>query len=130
MAPYYKIAKNTTNQSKNVKRTIKFLAIPHNQKINKEILKTSSDSVIKAICNAAYNIHQNPELQLAPKERKLFHKHRHAIYKLTSPKISIPKKRRIIQRGGGPFLIALLPAILSTAISALGSAFINANARK
>ena len=130
MAPYYKIAKNKSNQIKTVKRTIKFLAIPHNQKIQKEILKTTPDSVIKAICNAAYNIHQNQELHLTPTQKTLFRKHRQAIYKLTSPIISIPKKRRIIQRGGSLFLVGLLPAILSTAISALGSAFISAHEKK
>ena len=130
MAPYYKLAKQNLNQLHTVKRTIKFLAIPHNHQIQKAILKSSSDSVIKAICNAAYNIHQNPELHLAPKQRTLFRKNRQTIFKLTSPKITIPKKRKILQRGGGPLLFALLPALLSTAISALGSAFISANARK
>ncbi len=129
MAPYYKIAKQIP-KSAVTKRTIKFLAIPHSQKIHKEIVKNASDPIIKAICNAAYNIQQNPDIDLAPSHKRLFARHRKQIYTLTDPKIAISRKRKIIQTGGNPFLIALLPALLSTAISALGSAFINATQRK
>ena len=129
MGPYYRIAKALQN-NKVTKRTIKFLAHPHTQKISKEIIKNSSDPVIKAICNAAFNIQQNPDIQLAPSQKKIFSKHRTHIYKLTNPRIPIARKRKIIQRGGGSFLIAFIPALLSTAISAIGSAFLNSSQNK
>ena len=128
MAPYYRIAKELQN-IKATKRTIKFLALPHTQKINKEIIKSSSDPVIKAICNAAFISQQNPDIRLHPVQKRIFSKHRKNIYKLTKPRIPIARKRKIIQTGGGPFLIALIPALLSTAISAIGSAFLNSSQR-
>ncbi len=122
---YYRIAKPATLLE--TKRTIKFLSIPHSKAINLQILKSARPPVIKAICNAAYNLEQNPNLPLNPKAKAFFRAHKGRISQLTNPKLSVAKKRKILQTGGSPFLIALLPAILSTAISFLGSTFLNSS---
>ena len=126
--PYVKLASEpSVTRSKNriTKRTLKFLSICRNPYIQKRIIKSAPDSIIKGICNAAFNIQQNPDIKLSKKEKSLFRKYKLKIGKLTHPRIPISKKRKIIQTGGGPFLIALVPALLSTALSTLGSAFIN-----
>ena len=126
--PYVKIASEpSVTRSKNriTKRTLKFLAICRNPDIQKRIIKSAPDSIIKGICNAAFNIQQNPDIKLSNKEKLLFRRYKLKIGKLTHPRIPIAKKRRIIQTGGGHFLIALVPALLTTALSTLGSAFIN-----
>ncbi len=122
----YRIAKPATLLE--TKRTIKFIWNKFNsKKINQQILKSARPPVIKAICNAAYNLEQNPNIPLTRKAKVFFRAHKGRISQLTNPKLSVAKKRKILQTGGSPFLIALLPAILSTAISFLGSTFLNSS---
>ena len=89
------------------------------------ILRSASDSVYKSICNAFFNLAENPDINLATKQRRILHRHNGLILKIVSPLVKIQRKKRLIQRGNGIFLAALLPAVLSTALSFLGSAFIN-----
>jgi len=57
------------------------------------------------------------------KQKRLFNKHRKLISKLTSRKYSIPTKRKFLTQKGGAF--PLIPILISTALSALGSAIFN-----
>ena len=126
--PYLKLANEpSVTRSKNriTKRTLKFLSVCRRPDNQKRIIKSALASLIKGICNAAFNIQQNPDIKLSKKEKALFRRFKLKIGKLTHPRIPISKKRKIIQTGGGPFLIELVPALLSTALSTLGSAFIN-----
>ena len=88
------------------------------------ILKSASDSVYKSICNAFFNLAQNPDINLPLNQRKNLKRYNKSIKQIIDPQVKIFKKRRIIQRGGGFFLAALLPTVLSTALSFLGSSFI------
>ena len=123
---------NKTNypNQKLTKRTVKFLSICTRPEIQKKILQTSPDSVIKAICNAAFNLQHNPEIHLSAKQKALFRKYNTHITSLTNPQISVLNKRRLLQSGGNPLLFAILRPILASALSLLGSAFINIVAGK
>jgi len=88
------------------------------------ILKSASDSVYKSICNAFFNIAQNPDINLPINQRKNLKRYNKNIQQLIDPQVKILKKRQLIQRGGGFFLATLLPTVLSTALQLLGTAFI------
>ena len=102
---------------KNVKRYIKLLSILHEPSQQKAILKKAPDGVIKSICDAALNA-QRGDIRLSPNAKKKFAAQRVLFNSLISRKVSLPKKRRkLIQRGG----LAILPILLSTVLSSLGS---------
>ena len=128
MASYVKQFKNP--HQKLTKRTIKFLSICTRPEIQKKILQASPDSVIKAICNAAFNLQHNPEIHLSAKQKALFRKYNAHITSLTNPQISVQNKRKLLQTGGNPLLFTVLRPILASALSLLGSAFINITAGK
>ena len=85
------------------------------------MLRRADKGVVKGICNAAYNIAEG-ELPLSKKDKRLFRKGRPAFQFLISKKQSLSGKQRKIQRGGAPILAALIPVILSTVLSTVGSA--------
>ena len=106
------------------KRTLKYISVCHDPRIQRLILKKAPDSVHKGICNAVLNIAQNSDIQLPISIRKSLKRKRKFISNLVSPKVPIKRKRLLIQQGGGAFLGFLLPAILSTAFSLIGSKFL------
>lgn len=118
------VAKSLPTKQQSLKRFLKFLTIPGTEVgIQKRLIKTCPDSVIKSICNAAVNILRG-EVVLTPKQKKLFAKHRKVIEKICARKVPLNSKRSaIVQKGKG--LLAILPLLLSTAIGALGTAFAN-----
>ena len=122
MGPVYKIAHGTAINP--TKRTIKYLGVCNDARLQLEILKRAPDPVYKSICNAFFNVAENPDINLSPKQRRVLIHHQPIIRKILAPKVKLRAKRRIIQRGGGFFLATLLPAVISTALSFLGSTFI------
>ena len=100
-----------------LKRTIKYLATCNNPRAVRECLRAAPDSVVKCICNAAYNVERG-DVVLTPKQKALFGKHRKLIAKLTSHTGSIQAKRKVLQSQKGGFII---PALIGAAISALGN---------
>lgn len=123
MGPLYRIGNRREVQPD--RRTIKFLAVCKDPRVQRMILQSASDSVYKSICNAFFNVAENPDVHLSNQQRRKFTKFRPLIEKLIQPKLKLARKRKIIQRGGGIFLAAILPAVISTALSFLGSAFLN-----
>ena len=105
-------------KSPSIKRAFKLLAVCRDPRVRKSILTYSPDGLIKAICNAVLNVERG-EVVLTKKQKSILGKHRSQISKLTSRKISIPKKRKILNQKGG--LFPIIPIVLSTALSALGS---------
>ena len=67
MASYVKQFNNP--HQKLTKRTIKFLSLWTRPEVQKKILPTSPDSVIQAICNAAFKLQHNPEILLSAKQK-------------------------------------------------------------
>jgi hypothetical protein len=100
-----------------VKRTVKYLATCTNPRAVRECLRAAPDSVVKCICNAAYNVERG-DVVLTPKQKALFGKHRKIIAKLTSHTGSLQAKRKVLQSQKGGFII---PALIGAAISALGN---------
>ena len=80
------------------------------------------DKLVKTICTAACKV-EGGDIALKKRQKQAFKKHRKEIAKLTSKKFSIPQKRKFLTQKGGAFTI--IPLLLSTALSALGSAFFN-----
>ena len=108
--------------SKAVKRAFKFLADCQDPRVRSTILARAPDRLVKSICNAALNIERG-DLVLKKKEKAAFKKHRKHIAKLTSKRFPIAQKRMFFAEKGGGFPV--MPILLSTALSALGSALFN-----
>ena len=100
------------------KRYVKLLAVCRDPAVFKTLIQKSPDAVIKLICNAALNASRG-EVHLTKAQKNLFAKHKSLFEKLSTRQISIKAKRKLInQRGNG---LPLLPIILSTVLSSLGS---------
>ena len=100
------------------KRYIKLIAVCKERKLYKTLLQTAPDPVIKTICNAAINALKG-EVHLTPSQKKLFGRHKSLFESLSSRQVSIKTKRKLLnQKGNG---LPLIPIILSTVLSSLGS---------
>ena len=105
-----------------VKRTIKFIPVAPNIKIVRSILQKAPVEVIIAICNAALNARQG-DVVLSSKLRRLFRQYNKQFDRLTDRRYPIERKRSLcIQKGG---ILPIIPALIGTVISALGSAFVS-----
>lgn len=112
------------------KRTIKFLASCTDPRVQRVVLSSANDSVFKSICNAFLNLAENPEVHISSKKRKLLAAHNPRIKRLLENKVSLEKKRAIIQRGGSLFLGTILPLAISTALSILGTRFLSRSGKR
>ena len=101
-----------------VSNVLKYLSVCRDPNAFRAVIRTAPDSVIKSICNAALNIERG-DIVLNSRQKACFRQFRKEIATLTSKGASLEGKRKLIQRQKGGFLGAL-PALLSTAISALG----------
>lgn len=104
-----------------VKRTLKYMSICHDPRVQREILRTAPDEIYKAVFNAAYNVAINPDLNLSLHQKKFFKRYRKPVAYFVSHKVPFKTKKRTLQRGKGVFLAAIIPSLLSVALSALGS---------
>ena len=69
-----------------------------------EVIRTAPQSVIKTICNAAFNTQYNPIIRLTPAQRKILAKHRRKISFLTDRHKTLQRKRKLLQNHGAlPF---------------------------
>ena len=107
------------------KQTIKFLATCSDPKVQRVVLNSANDSVFKSICNAFLNLAENPQIQVSPNHTKLIARHSPRIRRLLSTKVPIRKKKVLIQKGGSLFLGTVLPMVISSALSFLGTRFLS-----
>ena len=114
--------KRTDKNSPVAKRYFKLLAVCKDRNLFKVLLQKAPDSIIKLICNATLNA-SSGDVHLTPSQKKLFAKHKKLFSTLLSRGVSIKSKRRILNQGGGAF--PLIPIILSTVLSSLGSLLFN-----
>jgi hypothetical protein len=112
------LGKRDANAAKLIKRTLKYLAICESPEAFRDVVRAASDRVIKAICTAAYNVEQGP-VHLSPEQKTLFRAHRESIATLTSPRVGIESKRKLIASQKGGF--AFIPILIGSALAALGS---------
>lgn len=103
--------------------TVKYLSGCSNPTVYRAVLKSSPDSVVKTICDAALNVQRGAGVTLSKSEKTLFGKHRKSINTLISKTVPIAKKRKVLSQRGGAFWI---PALISAALSGLGPALFGA----
>jgi hypothetical protein len=103
------------------KRTIKYLAVCRNPSTAHQVLKHSPDAVVKGVCNVALNA-VSGDVRFTPAQRKLFSKHRAAIYRLSDKKLSLTRKRQVLHQRGSGFFI---PALIGGVLSLLGSSIVS-----
>ena len=121
MGVSYKLKRPATQ----TKVILKYLALRKDSKLQRIILQKAPDGVYKSICNAFKNIAENPDIPLSKFQKNKYRKHKKLISCLISPQVKLPQKKRLIQKGGGLFLAALIPAAISTALSLFGTSFFN-----
>lgn len=103
------------------KRTLKYLAVCKHPSLVHQVLKHAPDSVVKGVCNVALNAVAG-DVNFTPAQRKLFSRHRAAIYRLGDKKLSLATKRRVLNQHGSGFFI---PALIGGVLSLLGSNIIS-----
>lgn len=100
-----------------VKNTSILSALLHlNTKQQKQIIAAADKDTILSICECALNILQG-NIELSESQKKKLYKYRQNLRKLSSKKGSVNKRKKIVQSGGGPFLVALLAPILGGLIN-------------
>ena len=82
----------------------------------KVVLEKSKDDLIKCICDISFNVLKG-SATISKQNKKRLSCHKSSLSKLIDRKLSLKKKRKVIQSGG--FLLALS----ATAIPILGSLF-------
>jgi hypothetical protein len=89
--------------------TLKRLAKANTVKERRVILANAKNCVYKAICEIVHNVLLG-NIPISCYRKKQLYKHREKLRLLTKPRLSLEKRKEIIQKGG--FLQALLvPAI-------------------
>ena len=113
-----RVRKSSTKQV--TKRTVKYLSVCRDPQAFRAVIRAAPDSVIKTICNAALNIERG-DIVLNSRQKACFRQFRKQIATLTSKRAALEVKRKLIQRQKGG-LLGVVPALLDTEVSALGSA--------
>jgi len=83
----------------------------------------ASQGELCAVCELVKNLLHNPHLniQLDEQQRKVLRRHRRALKELISRRVSGDRKRRILQRGAGGFLLPLVLGLVGPIVSKLFS---------
>jgi hypothetical protein len=105
-----------------LKKTLKFLSVCKNPHLVGEIIAKSTDSVLKAICNAALNAAQG-EVALPKKTKKVLSKNRQFIETLIKKGEPIKNKKKLLCQTGGSISGAVLPPLLRSVFTSIGSGF-------
>ena len=103
------------------KSTIKYLSTCTDPRAYTAVTRAAPVGTIKDICNVALNVEQGT-IHLTPKQKAFFNTHRKEISTLTSPRVSLARKRKVIQSQKGGFFF--IPALIGAAIGAIGSKLI------
>ena len=115
------------NQTKVVKRTIKYLASAPDSNVVRAVLDKAPDGVYRAISNAALNARQG-EVHVAPRLKHLFRHHSKHFDILTDSRRPLAYKRRLILQQGGA--LPIIVPLLATVLGSLGGEFISRIFRK
>ena len=119
---YLKRQRRTNTSSKANKHTIKYLTTCTDPRAYTAVTRAAPIGVIQGICNAVVNVEQG-DVRLTPKQKALFRAHRKQIAALTSRRVSLARKRKVIQSQKGGFFF--IPALLGAAVGAIGSKIIS-----
>ena len=106
-----------SNRLKEFAPELKLLCKFNNNRKQRWLEKNLNDSLILCLCECSLNILRG-NIPLQPKQKKMLAKHKEDLRKLIDKKISIKKKRQILQNGG--FIGTLLGPIVSILSGLLG----------
>ena len=115
------------NQTKIVKRTIKYLASAPDSNVVRAVLDKASDGVYRAISNAALNA-RHGEVLVPFHLKNLFRHHTKHFDILTDSRRPLASKRRLILQQGGA--LPIIVSLLATVLGSLGGEFISRIFRK
>jgi hypothetical protein len=113
----------TTRGKSAIENTVRYIGVCCDPGAYRSVVRAAPDAVLKTICNAALNVERG-EINLSQAQKTLFRRHKQQIARLTSRRVALPSKRRILEQRGGAFWI---PALIGAAISGLGSAIFGGN---
>ena len=88
--------------------------------LQKAIIKNASNDLVNCLCECALNILKG-HVPLKSRQKKLLCRHKQVLRSLAKKNISVPRKRKLIQKGG--FLGALIGPLLGAVIPAISSLF-------
>ena len=111
-------------KGKIVKRAFKLLAECKDPRVQSALLNWATDKLVKTICNAVLNVERG-DIALNKRQKQAFKKHRKDISNVTSRSYSVGQKNKCLKGKGGAF--HLIQILLSTALTALGSALFGGN---
>ena len=101
-----------------LKRNASTLKLLHGAKpsFQKAVLEKSKDDLVKCVCDISLNVLKGTA-PISTQNKKRLSRHKSSLHKLIDRKLSLKKKRKVIQSNG------FLSALLATAIPVLGSLF-------
>lgn len=113
-------------QSKTLKVKPRFKkAITHLAKLNRgaqrDVVKHASNEFIRDFGNAMHKLRRKPHLVVNQRYRQLLRRNKLKLRKLANKRISVAKKRMILNQKGGFVLSAVLIPIIASVIGAAGS---------
>jgi hypothetical protein len=85
------------------------------------VTRAAPVGTIQDICDAALNVQQG-DVHLTSKQKAFFSAHHKEFATLTSPRVSLARKRKVIQSQKGGFFF--IPALIGAALGAIGSKLI------
>ena len=122
------------NQTKLIKRTIKFLASGPDTDVVRATLEKAPVGVIRGVCNAAVNASQG-EVQISAHLKPLFREHSDLIDILTDRQQPLEFKRQLLISSGGGVAdggkrqkggaLPIVVPLLATVLGSLGGEFIS-----
>jgi len=83
-------------------------------KVARDIIKTADNDFIKCICECSNNLLRG-NISVSSKQKSKLKRHKKALRDISKKKVSLKRKRKIIQTGAflAPLLLAVVPAILN-----------------
>ena len=102
-----------------IKKNEAFLRLVHNtnSKQRKELIRTASKDQILSVCECAFNILRK-NVGLSPPQVTQLRKAKKIVYLIVDPKVSVAKKKKILEQSGG-FLPLLLAPILGSVLGGI-----------
>ena len=84
----------------------------------KKIIRAADKDLVKTLCECSLNVLKG-NVSISSRQKKRLSHHKKGLRELTQPKVSLKKKKVILQRGGfvGALLAGLLPALLTPILS-------------
>jgi hypothetical protein len=110
------------------RRTLKYLGVCQSPDLARRVFASSSDRVIKTLCNMALNLLQG-DVGISSQVKRRLAPNRNAIQALANPALSLGHKRKLLSSKGqtGRGLLGVIPLLISTVLSSVGSRIFDTN---